>query len=87
MKYYNQLPLKYLQLMIEREIIAIEETHDVTLVSIEFHDDELYQQGDGHTCQTIYAQVAVEGATICYELEWDTEDEEITTVMRAGDPS
>lgn len=83
MKHYNQMPLKVLQLMIEREIIEIEKTHDVHVESMRFPESEMYQQGDGHWCETIYAWVKVDNTNIYYELEWDTEDEEITSVIKS----
>jgi len=82
MKHYNHLPLNVLQIMLEREIIDIEKTHDVYVVGLSFPESEMYQQGDGHWCETIYAEVSVDNTTIDYEFEWDTENEEITSVMK-----
>lgn len=82
MKHYSQLSLKVLKLMIEREIISIEKTHDVWAESIMFSQGEEYQQGDGHWCETIYATVVVGPDTFDYELEWDIDDEKITTVTK-----
>ena len=76
------MKLSTLQIMIEREIIDIEKTHDVYIESLSFQESEMYQQGDGHWCETIYAEVRVDNTTIDYELEWDTEDEEITSVVK-----
>ena len=85
MKHYNQLPLKVLQLIIEREIIGVEKTHDVHLVEIDFDCFgalEPYQQGDGHCCETILVSILVNNETKDYELEWDMEEEEITTIRK-----
>ena len=78
---YNRMRLSTLQMMIEREIIDIEKTHDVFVEGLNFPECEMYQQGDGHWCETIYAKVMVNGEVKDYELEWDTEEEEITSVM------
>ena len=76
--------LSTLQVMIEREIIDVEKTHDVFIEGLSFPESEMYQQGDGHWCETIYAKVMVNGEVKDYELEWDTEDEEITSVMKGA---
>ena len=80
MKHYNQLPLKMLQLLIELEIIRIEKTYDVRAVNIQTEADGGYLNG-GTLCEVIVACVSVNGKCKEYELEWDIESEEITTVI------
>ena len=80
MKHYNQLPLNVLQIMLEREIIEIEKTHNVYLESLLFPKSDIYQNG-GDWCETIYATMKVNEDYKVYEFEWDCNDEEITTVM------
>ena len=83
MRHYNELSLKMLQLMVEREIIGIEKTHDVRACTIQFSNgDMVYEQGDGHKCETIYVEALVDDEMVDYEMEWDMEDEEITTVKK-----
>ena len=83
MKHYNELPLKVLQLIIEREIISVEKTHDVNVCTIQTSRGGLvYTQGDGHKCETIHAEVLVDEEMYDYELEWDIEEESITTIMK-----
>lgn len=84
MKHYNQMPLNILQIMLEREIIEIEKTHDVHIEAMSFHESDMYQNGDDW-CETIYATMNVGGELVDYEFEWDCDSEEITTVMKADD--
>ena len=82
MKHYNELSLKMLQLLIEREIISIEKTHCVWASTIQTEADGGGYTNGGHLCETIVAQVEVNGKMETYELEWDTEECNITTVMK-----
>ena len=81
MKHYNELSLKMLQLMIEREIISIEKTHDVWAVNIQTEADGGYTNGC-NLCEVIVALVKVNNELITYELEWDMEEGEITTITK-----
>ena len=81
MKHYNELSLKMLQLMIELEIISIEKTHDVWAVNIQTEADGGYTNG-GNLCEVIVALVKVNNELITYELEWDMEEGEITTITK-----
>ena len=83
MRHYNELSLKMLQLIIEREIISIEKTHDVWAVNIQTEADGGYDNG-GHLCEVIVAHVVVNGEGADYELEWDVEEGEITTVTKSN---
>ena len=85
MVHYKQMPLGILQIMIEREIISIEKTHDVHLLYISVDDDGEYQQGDGHWCESFNVDVEVNGESVGYKLEWDMEEKEITTIMKEND--
>lgn len=80
MKHYNHLPLNVLQIMLEREIIDIEKTHNVYVESISFPESDIYKNGDSW-CETIYATMKVNDDDKEYEFEWDCNDEEITTVI------
>ena len=81
MRHYNELSLKMLQLMVEREVINIEQTHKVWAVNIQTEADGGYTNG-GKLCEVIVAQVEVNDKLETYELEWDVEDGEITTVTK-----
>ncbi len=82
MKHYNQMPLNILQIMLEREIIEIAETHNVHIESLSFQEREMYENG-GDWCETIDTTMNVNGKLVNYEIEWDCDTEEITTVVKA----
>jgi hypothetical protein len=69
--------------MLEREIIEIEETHDVHIETLNFHESDLYKNGDDW-CETIYTTMRVNSKLMEYEIEWDCDCEEITTVLKAN---
>ena len=81
MKHYNELSLKMLQLMIEREVIKIEKTHDVWAVNIQTEADGGYTDG-GKLCEVIVSMVNVNGTLYTYDLDWDVEEGEITSIMK-----
>lgn len=79
MKQFKQLTIK----QVEKEIIAWEtemgrEAKTVDVIHIELHPEEdMYQQGDGSWCESLYAKVVIDGKKIRKCYEWNCDYEEI----------